>query len=93
MIYMVPWAPAIALSVVLLLFMVVPLVAFAALATMLVVLVLMALGALLAAAVTIPALAVSAIRRLPRPRVSRLPIRIGLRRAGTRGDARLDRVL
>jgi hypothetical protein len=93
MIYTVPWAPVIALSVVLLLFMVVPLVAFAALAAMLVVLVLMALGSLVAAAVAIPALAVSAIRRLPRPRVSRLHLHVGVGPAGTRRDARLDRVL
>jgi hypothetical protein len=83
----------IALSAVLLLFMVVPLVAFAALATMLVVLVLIALGALVAGAVTIPALAIAAIRRLPRPSVSRLQLRVGPRRTATRSDARLDRAL
>jgi hypothetical protein len=92
MIYTIPWAPVIALSVVLLLLMVVPLVAFAALAAIVVMLVVVAVGALLAAAVTIPVLGVAAIRRLPRPSVPRFRLRIGAGQAVTSGDARLDRV-
>jgi hypothetical protein len=90
MIYTVPWAPVIALSTVVLLFLVVPLVAFAALATMLLVLILAIAATLVAAAVTVPALVLAAIRRLPRPSVLRLRLR--LRHTGAVADARLDRV-
>jgi hypothetical protein len=90
MIYTVPWAPVIALSTVVLLFLVVPLVAFAALATMLLVLMLAIAATLVAAALTVPALVLAAIRRLPRPSVLPLPLR--QRRTGAVADAGLDRV-
>ena len=92
MIYTVPWAPVIALSTVVLLFLVVPLVAFAALATMLLVLMLMIAGALMAVAVTVPALAFAAIRRLPWPSVPRLRLRTRVQHAEAVGEPRLERV-
>jgi hypothetical protein len=95
MIYTVPWAPVIALSTVALLFLVVPLVAFAALAAMLLVLLLATVATLVAAAVTVPALVLAAIRRLPRPSVLRLRLPERLRRQqhpGVVPDTRLDRV-
>jgi hypothetical protein len=93
MIYMVPWAPVIALATVLLLFMVVPLVAFAALATMLVFLAMALSSMLVVATLTVPPLVFAAIRR-------RLPqLRLGWPRRGGRvgrpapvGDPRLERV-
>lgn len=91
MIYVVPWAPVIALSAVLLLFLVVPLVAFAALATMAVVLALAIVGSFVAAAIIVPALAFAAIRRLPRPSVPWPLLRVRVRRASVLDDARLDR--
>lgn len=93
MIYLVPWAPVIAVATVLLLFMVVPLVAFAALATMLVLLAMVLVSAFVVAVVTVPPLVFAAIRRrLPRPRLARPRFRVPARRPATPAEPRLERV-
>jgi hypothetical protein len=92
MIYLVPWAPVIAVATVLLLFMVVPLVAFAALATMLVLLALVLASAFVVTALTVPPLVCAAIRRLPRPRLATPRFCIPVRRPATPAEPRLERV-
>ena len=93
MIYLVPWAPVIALATVLLLFMVVPLVAFAALAALLVLLAMVLVSALVVAVVTVPPLVFAAIRgRLARLRMARPRLSALVRRPGTVADPRLEQV-
>jgi len=93
MIYTVPWAPVIALSVVLLLFLVVPLVAFVALAVMLLVLALALVSALVTAVLVVPPMIFEAVRRrMPRLDLAAPRLRVPFRRQATLGDARLDRV-
>lgn len=93
MIYTVPWAPVIALSVVLLLFLVVPLVAAAALVTLLLALASALVAGLALAALAVPPLLSAAIRRgLPRLRLARPRPPVRARRSAAVSDVHLDRL-